>query len=168
MRLGYHRRRVASFGAAVKESKRFAAQERLPRAELVRRRQEQLEVLLRHARERSAFYRERIPPGPVALDQVPVLEKTEMMERFDDLVTDPVLRRDELLEWIATRTRDEFFDDRYRVMTTSGSSGHKGLFIYDRAGWAAIGGQYLRGSAWMGLRPAHPAPAAGDPARSPP
>jgi hypothetical protein len=67
-----------------------------------------------------------------------------------------VLRRDELLEWIATRTRDELFDGRYRVMTTSGSSGRKGLFLHDRAGWAAIGGQYLRGSAWMGLRPGIP------------
>ena len=29
------------------------------------------------------------------------------MERFDDLVTDPALRRDTLLEWLETRTRDE-------------------------------------------------------------
>ena len=156
MRLGYHRRRVAWFGAGLKQSKRFAAQERLAPAEAARARQERLERLLAHARERSAFYRERIPAGPVALEHVPVLEKAEMMERFDDLVTDPRLCRDELLEWIETRRRDEFFEDRYRVMTTSGSSGRKGLFVYDRAGWAAIGGQFLRGSAWMGLRPAIP------------
>ena len=55
-----------------------------------------------------------------------------MMERFDDLVTDRRLRRDALLEWIETRTRDELFDGRYRVMTTSGSSGRKGLFVYDQ------------------------------------
>ena len=74
---------MASFGAALKQSKAFAAHERLPRAELMRRREERLERLLRHAREHSAFYRERIPAGPVALDQIPVLEKAEMMERFD-------------------------------------------------------------------------------------
>ena len=44
------------------------------------------------------------------------------MARFDDLVTDPSLRRDALLEWVETRERDEFYADRYRVMTTSGSS----------------------------------------------
>ena len=142
------------------------AQERLPRDELARvARSSGSRALLRHAREHSAFYRERIPAGPVALEHVPPLEKAEMMERFDDLVTDPALRRDELLEWIETRTRDELFADRYRVMTTSGSSGRKGLFVYDRAGWAAIGGQFLRGSAWMGMTPEHPAPAAGDGAR---
>jgi len=156
MRLGYHRRRVAWFGAGLSQSKRFAAQERLPQAELARIRRQRLDRLLDHAREHSAFYRERFPPGPVALERIPVLEKAEMMERFDDLVTDPGLRRDRLLEWIDTRRRDEFFEDRYRVMTTSGSSGRKGLFVYDRAGWAAIGGQFLRGSAWMGLRPAIP------------
>jgi phenylacetate-CoA ligase len=156
MRVGYHRRRVAWFGAVLKEAKRFAAQERLAPAELARVRRAGLERLLAHARAQSAFYRERIPPGPLALERIPVLERAEMMERFDDLVTDPRLRRDELLEWIETRGRDELFDDRYRVMTTSGSSGRKGLFVYDRAGWAGVGGQYLRGSAWMGLTPAVP------------
>ena len=156
MRLGYQRRRLVWFGAVFKESKRFAAQERVARAELGRARDERLQALLRHAREHSAFYRERIPAGPVALDQIPVLEKPEMMERFDDLVTDPRLRRDELLEWVDTRRRDGFFENRYRVMTTSGSSGRKGLFVYDKAGWAAIGGQFLRLSTWLGMRPAVP------------
>jgi phenylacetate-coenzyme A ligase PaaK-like adenylate-forming protein len=41
-------------------------------------------------------------------------------------------------------------------MTTSGSSGRKGLFVYDRAGWAGIGAQWLRASSWMGLTPAVP------------
>jgi phenylacetate-CoA ligase len=156
MRLGYHRRRVDWFGAIVKQSKRFLAQDRLAQAERARLREERLQALLRHARERSAFYRERIPAGPVALERLPMLEKAEMMERFDDLVTDPRLRRDELLAWIETRTRDELFADRFRVMTTSGSSGRKGLFVYDREGWAAIAGQFLRISTWQGMRPGIP------------
>jgi phenylacetate-coenzyme A ligase PaaK-like adenylate-forming protein len=156
MRLGYHRRRVAWFAAGLKQSKAFLAQERRPREELERVRAQRLEHLLAHAREHSAFYRERIPAGPVALERVPPLGKDEMMARFDDLVTDPSLRRDALLEWVETRERDEFFAGRYRVMTTSGSSGRKGLFVYDKAGWAAIVGQFLRGSTWMGLTPAVP------------
>ena len=156
MRLGYRRRNLQSFGAALKQSKAFLAQDRVPPAELARLRQERLTRLLAHAREHSAFYRERIPAGATALDQIPELGKAEMMERFDDLVTDPALRRDALLEWLATRTRDELYEDRYRVMTTSGSSGRKGLFVYDQAGWAAIGGQFLRVSAWCGVKPSLP------------
>jgi len=156
MRLGYHRDRLAWFGAGVKQSKVFLDQERRSPAELEALRRQRLEALLAHARERSAFYRERIPAGPLALEHVAPLEKAEMMERFDDLVTEPALRRDALLEWIGTRTRDELFEGRYRVMTTSGSSGRKGLFVYDKAGWAGIGGQFLRTSAWFGLKPSLP------------
>jgi hypothetical protein len=72
-----------------------------------------LERLLAHAREHSAFYRERIPAGPVSLERVPPLEKAEMMARYDDIVTDPRLRRDELLRWIETRRRDEYYAGRH-------------------------------------------------------
>ena len=42
------------------------------------------------------------------------------------------------------------------MMTTSGSSGRKGLFVYDPEGWAAIGGQFLRISGWQGMAPSLP------------
>ena len=156
MRLGYRRRNLQWFVAGLKQSKVFLEQDRAAPAELARRRQRRLEALLAHARERSAFHRERIPAGATALDQIPVLGKVEMMARFDDLVTDRELRRDALLEWVESRTRDELYLDRYRVMTTSGSSGRKGLFVYDRAGWAMIVGQFLRVSAWVGVGPSLP------------
>ena len=156
MRLGYRRRNLQGFVAGLKQSKVFLKQDHAAPGELARRRQRRLEALLAHARERSAFHRERIPAGATALDQIPVLDKAEMMERFDDLVTDPGLRRDALLEWVESRTRDELYQERYRVMTTSGSSGRKGLFVYDRAGWAMIVGQFLRVSAWLGVEPSLP------------
>jgi phenylacetate-CoA ligase len=41
-------------------------------------------------------------------------------------------------------------------MTTSGSSGRKGLFVYDRPEWAALIGQFLRYNAMAGMRPRLP------------
>ena len=84
-----------------------------------------------------AFYRERIgrPTGPVELGRLPTLEKATMMEHFDELVTDPRLRRDELLAHVEALTGDALHLGRYRAMTTSGSSGRKGLFVYDRPAW---------------------------------
>ena len=156
MRIGYHRRRLASFAAGMKLAKQLEAQSREPEAALRRRQQTQLEALVRHAREHSPFYRERLSDGPVALDRLPVLEKPELMERFDDVVTDRRLHRDELLAWIETRRRDELLHDAYRVMTTSGSSGRKGLFVYDPAGWASIAAHLLRLTAWFGVAPRLP------------
>jgi phenylacetate-coenzyme A ligase PaaK-like adenylate-forming protein len=78
------------------------------------------------------------------------------MEHFDDLVCDPRLRRDELLDWIARTIRDQLYLDRYRVMLTSGSSGLPALFVYDAAGWRSIFAGMLRSTAWEGLRPTLP------------
>jgi phenylacetate-CoA ligase len=79
-----------------------------------------------------------------------------MMENFDDLVTDSRLRREELLERVEETGRDEYYLGSYRVMTTSGSSGRKGLFIYDESGWSAIMAQFLRHCAMMQFRPRLP------------
>ena len=65
------------------------------------------------------------------------------MERFDDMVTDRRLRRDALLAHVERLDGDELYLGRYRAMTTSGSSGRKGLFVYDRAG---LGGDRGRSS----------------------
>lgn len=106
---------------------------------------------------RSPFYRERLPGvvvnGPVELGRLPVLDKTQMMEHYDKLVTDRRLKRDELLAWVEQLERDGLYLGEYRAMTTSGSSGRKGLFVYDASGWRAIAAMFFRQSAWMGVRP---------------
>ena len=108
-------------------------------------------------RERS-LHRERIgrPTGPVELGRLPALDKATMMEHFDELVTDPRLSRDELLAHVEALTGDGLHLGRYRAMTTSGSSGRKGLFVYDRPAWRALIGQFLRYSAMVGIRPRLP------------
>jgi phenylacetate-CoA ligase len=71
-------------------------------------------------------------------------------------VTDSRLRRDELLAWVEGLKRDELYLGEYRAMTTSGSSGRKGLFVYDEQGWRAIAAMFFRQSAWMGVKPRFP------------
>ena len=117
-----------------------------------RRRIATCDALVAHARAHSPFYRE--------WDGEP-LTKTTMMERFDDIVTDPRLRREALLAHVEQITSDELYLGRYRVMTTSGSSGRKGLFVYDRPEWVALMSQFLRYSEAAGSRPRFPAAAAG-------
>jgi phenylacetate-coenzyme A ligase PaaK-like adenylate-forming protein len=61
MKLRYHRRRVAG---------RLAAGECAPRQQRARDQQRRLEALVRHAAERSPFYRERLAAAGVpALDR---------------------------------------------------------------------------------------------------
>jgi phenylacetate-coenzyme A ligase PaaK-like adenylate-forming protein len=137
-------------------SRALTARERWPRERLERFQQERLEALVRHAAGRSPFWAERLPRGRVRLGELPTLEKAEMMERFDDLVTDRRLRRDELLAHLDAIDRDELYLDDYRVMATSGSSGRKGVFVYDRSGWVDLLSQFMRYTEWAGTKPRLP------------
>jgi phenylacetate-CoA ligase len=156
MKIG-HRRRLADFAGGLRLSRELARRERQPREDLRLYQQQRLESVVRHAAGHSPFYRERLAgvvgEGPVELSRLPTLNKSEMMEHFDELVTDGRLRRESLLRWVEGLDHEEFYLDRYRVMTTSGSSGRKGLFVFDRSEWRTVIGMFLRYSAIAGVPP---------------
>jgi phenylacetate-CoA ligase len=160
MRIDYHRRRLTDFAGGMRLSRELIGHERWPKERLRRHQQERLDALVRHAVEHTPFYRERLSGvvggGTVELSRLPVLDKTRMMEHYDELVTDRRLKRDELLAWVERMGRDEFYLGEYRAMTTSGSSGRKGLFVFDAPGWRAIAAMFFRQSAWIGVRPRLP------------
>lgn len=154
--VGYQRKRLRDLAAAFGAGRALAARERWPRERLERYQHERLEALVGHARERSAFWAARLPRGRVSLERLPSMDKAEMMASFDELVTDRRLRRDELLAHLERIDRDELYLGEFRVMATSGSSGRPGLFVYDRRAWIGILAQFLRYSAWVGIKPRLP------------
>ncbi len=124
-------------------------------------RRERLSELARRASAGSPFWRERLSgalraDGSLDLDAVPPLTKPEMMERWDDLVIDRRLRRDDLLAHLDGLDHDALWLGEYRAMTTSGSSGLKGLYVYDRAAWRGLLAQFFRYNDWLGLKPRLP------------
>jgi phenylacetate-CoA ligase len=154
--MGYRTVRLKDFAQGLRESKDLLERERWPRERLERFQQQRLQELARYAAERSPFWRERLPRGRVTLEDLPPLGKAELMESFDELVTDPRLRRDEVLEHLAEIDDDVLYLDEFRVMTSSGSSGRKAVFVYDRAAWRGILTQFLRRSDWTGAKPRLP------------
>jgi phenylacetate-CoA ligase len=158
----YHQRRLADTAAALRLTRTQTSREQGPRGQLAHHQQQRLETVVRHAATHSPFYRRRLAEtgalgdGPVQLQRLPVLDRSLLMEHFDELVCDRRLRRNTLLDWVGQLTSDQLYLDRYRVMLTSGSSGHPGLFVYDAAGWRSICTQFLRSSSWAGLRPSLP------------
>lgn len=105
------------------------------RAAIERVQAQRLGELVAHARERSPFYRERLahlPAGVPPLADIPVQTKRELMTRFDDWVTDPAIRLDEVQAFIADPARiGEPYLGRYAVWTSSGSTGRPGIFVQD-------------------------------------
>ena len=102
---------------------------------LARRQAGRLARVVDAARAGSALYRERlkgITPGRTPLADWPVVRKTELMQRFDEWVTDPALQLDALREFIADPVRaGQAFTGRWQVWESSGSSGEPAIFVQD-------------------------------------
>lgn len=97
------------------------------------RQDSRLRALLRSARERSALYRELLPAdAPSELARLPVVERTQLMQRFDDWVTDPEIRRPSLRAFLDDPQRiGSAYLGRYVAWESSGTSGEPGLFVQD-------------------------------------
>ncbi len=156
----YEATRLIDLGCTLRAAPKLAARERWPRERLERHQREAVDALVRHAVARSPFYAERlaglIGAAPVELAALPTLDKATLMDRFDDVVCDRRLRGDDLLAHLDGLDHDALYLGEYRAMTTSGSSGRKGLYVYDRAAWRGILGQFFRYTAMAGVRPRLP------------
>jgi phenylacetate-coenzyme A ligase PaaK-like adenylate-forming protein len=103
--------------------------------------------LLRYVWENSLFYRDYYTDHGIkeadlpelAVGDLPIVTKEILMEGFDRISRDPVLRRDRLERWLHSDAQNPY-EDRYVVINTSGSSGSTGIFVYDEAAWTRIGG----------------------------
>ncbi len=100
--------------------------------------------LLKHVVERSKFYRRYYSEYGINADQIdkvkledlPTINKTIMMEHYDDFVCDPQLARTDLERFISDPSnRGRKYGNSYQVIHTSGSSGIIGLFVYGPKDW---------------------------------
>lgn len=101
---------------------------------LARRQQTRLAALVAHARASSRFYgrhyRDRALDSP--LRDLPPVTKQELMEAFDDWVTDPLVTRAAVETFIAEPARlGAKLCEKYFVCSTSGTTGEPGRFVHD-------------------------------------
>ncbi len=128
------------------------ARERWTRSELETHCQAAERELRAFAYERSPFYR-RFHEGLFdrPLDELPVLTKGTVMERFDELVTDRAVRLADVETHLTSMSGDERFRGRYRVVSTSGTTGVRGIFLSDPVEWATVIASYNRAQEWAGV-----------------
>ena len=81
------------------------------------------------------------------LHELPILTKTMLMEGFDELVTDRSLTRSAAEEHLSKDT-PELLLNRYRVAATSGTTGLRGVFLYDEDEWGWVLASYARANDW--------------------
>src|SRR5215510_6268034 len=112
-----------------------------------------LSVCREYAYTHSPFY-QRFHRGltDAPLHELPVLTKAMLMEHFDELVTDRAIRLEEVKRYLGNLVGDERFLGRYWVNATSGSSGHPGIFLFNRDEWITVLASFARAREWGGVR----------------
>lgn len=126
--------------------------ERMSREELARLQEERLHFLVAHARANSPFLAEKyrdLPEKP-CLKDIPVLERAEGVAHFDDWMCDRSVTARKLGEFLANpATMGQDFLDRYRVLSTSGSTAAP-LHIVRDARHNQINAALLQSRFWNG------------------
>ena len=134
------------------------ARDRWSRDRLLAYQGERLRALIAHAVAASPYYREVLGPdaasGDVPLQELPTLPKATLMDNFDRIVTEPRLRRAELEAHLAGPGAGRPYLGRYRLFTTAGTTGLRGLLVEDADEFAVWIGTCLRGLASWGVGPA--------------
>lgn len=100
---------------------------------------DQLRALLTTAIERSRFHAERLggtDPTTIELDQLhtlPVMTKTEMMAHFNEVVTDTRINIRSVNAHLGRQgTEPALLLGKYVPLASGGSTGERGVFLYDR------------------------------------
>lgn len=108
---------------------------------LAARQKERLNELVKFARTNSKFYAEKyggLPETVYDVSQLPPVTKVELMEHFDDVVTDPSVRKADVMNYISDMGNiGKPFMGKYMVWTTSGTTGTPGIFLEDK-NWDAV------------------------------
>jgi len=120
-------------------------------------RDERLRALLRTAKARSPWHARRLADVDADaatgadLAALPTMTKTDVMEHWDEIVTDRRLTL-ELAEAHLERVASDgpaYLLGEYQVVTTGGSSGTRGVFPWDFEGWLGFGLARERPTFWL-------------------
>jgi phenylacetate-coenzyme A ligase PaaK-like adenylate-forming protein len=132
------RRHVADARARVPE---FLARADWPAERLAAHRQAALRRIIAAARAHSPWHGRRlagVDPDTIdeaALAGFPVMTKDDLMGHFDEIVTDKRLTLRMVDSHLEGLTSDAYLLGRYHAVASGGSTGRRGVFVYDWDDW---------------------------------
>jgi phenylacetate-CoA ligase len=117
--------------------RRALASERLPPEELAALQEHKLRDLLRRAVERSPFYArlyQGIDTDRAPLADLPTITKDQVQRHFDEVVTDRRLNLEEVRRFCRNSTPETspFHRGEFIVLQSSGTTGQRGCYVWDR------------------------------------
>jgi phenylacetate-coenzyme A ligase PaaK-like adenylate-forming protein len=119
-----------------------------------------LRELVAHAAVHSPFYSDALRgvdlDAPDLLGRLPTLNKELMIENLPAILTDERLREIDLGRHVDGLAGDELLFDEYRVMASGGTSGVRGLYVYDRKAWVEVLAGMGAAAILLGMAPREP------------
>ena len=118
---------------------------------------QKLHKLLQYAWDHSIYYRKSFEQAGITKEQLltrplsdfPTIDKSILMENFDELVTVSDLKQEELRKSDEKQRADRKpYRGQYHVVHSSGSTGKPGYFVYDEAAWNQMLLGIIRGALW--------------------
>lgn len=137
---------------------RWRARDRWSAEQIAAHQLRSLRELRRLAYQRSDFYRQHhagLFDAP--LSELPPVTKADLMAHFDEAVTDASVRLSDLDERLRMLVATESdpgrpWRSRWWTAATAGTTGRRGIFVWNRAEWATILASYARANDWAGVR----------------
>ena len=123
---------------------------RWPAERLRAEREQRLRELIRVAKERSPWHRARLAHidadrvTEADLPSIPPMTKQDMMENFDEVLTDRRLTRDAVEAHLEGLSEDAYLLDEFHAVASGGSSGTRGVFVYGWDAWAIANLTFVR------------------------
>lgn len=120
-------------------------------AAITHRQRARFTEMVAFARANSPYYRELyrdVPDRVESAEQLPVTDKKVLMECFDEWCTDRAVTLEAAEAVVDDPSRmGEWFLGKYTMMTTSGTTGRRGIFLVDDRTMAVVTAMMLR---WVG------------------
>ena len=137
---------------------RFRRRDHWSPAELAAHQARSLSELRAWAYAESPFYaRHHAGLFDAPLSELPPVTKAELMENFDAAVTAPGLHLAEIEGHLRSLTESggdpgRPWRGRWWAAATAGTTGRRGVFVWDRREWSTILTSYARANDWVGVR----------------
>ncbi len=132
-------------------------QEKLNISQMQELQDRKLRKLLHHAWEHSAYYRRTFEKAGITENELdtlplscfPTIDKKELMGHFNELVTEPGLKQDEIRAFDEKEeVSREAYQGKYHIVHSSGSTGKPGYFVYDESAWNNMLLGIIRAALW--------------------
>lgn len=135
----------------------FRANTKKSSSQIRKMQERKLRKILTYAYKNSAYYHQKFEEyginenniSSTPLDRFPTIDKQQLLNNFDDLVTVPNLNRAQLIKFGNESAADnKLFMGEYHIVHSSGSTGRPGYFVYGKKAWNSMLLGIIRAALW--------------------